>query len=180
MVPAFWLSNSIEDKRVRFLHEPKRGCHGRYKIKLVLVPKEAHYRLGTIERLHAVRRLQLLKMKKEVPDIPLETAIRVACEQRNRLCNVHGSSPAEMVFGRAPNAVEGLLDEPVDLRPKLPVAVQENVAFGPSMLQQPRHFMLPTIIHSFVVHFLPGHVDFLLEARRSKVRTFTLALPSCA
>ena len=98
-----------------------------YKIKLVLIPKEAHYRLGTIERLHAVRRLQLLKMRKEMPDIKLDTAIRVACDQRNRLRTVHGSSPAEMVFGRAPNAVSGLLDEPQDLRPELPVAVQENV-----------------------------------------------------
>ena len=75
-----------------------------YKIKPVLIPKEAHYRLGTIERLHAVRRLQLLNMKKEMPDIFLETPIRVACDQRNRLQSVHGSSPAEMVFGRAPNA----------------------------------------------------------------------------
>ena len=98
-----------------------------YKIKLVLIPKEAHYRLGTIERLYAVRRLQLLKMRKEMPDIKLDTAIRVACDQRNRLRTVHGSSPAEMVFGRAPNAVSGLLDEPQDLRPELPVAVQEHV-----------------------------------------------------
>lgn len=74
-----------------------------YKIKLILIPKEAYYRLGTIERLHAVRRLQLLKMKKELPEIKLESAIRVACDQRNRLRSVHGSSPAEMVFGRTPN-----------------------------------------------------------------------------
>ena len=74
-----------------------------YKIKLILIPKEAYYPLGTIERLHAVRRLQLLKMKKELPEIKLESAIRVACDQRNRLRSVHGSSPAEMVFGRTPN-----------------------------------------------------------------------------
>ena len=98
-----------------------------YKIKLVLIPKEAHFKMGTVERLHAVRRLQLLKMKKEVPNVDLSQAIRTACNQRNRLRNIHGSSPADLVFGRAPNALSGLLDEPHDLRPDLPQAAQELV-----------------------------------------------------
>ena len=83
--------------------------------------------MGTVERLHAVRRLQLLKMKKEVPNVDLSQAIRTACSQRNRLRNIHGSSPADLVFGRAPNALSGLLDEPHDLRPDLPQAAQELV-----------------------------------------------------
>ena len=65
----------------------------KYNIKLILVPKEAHHRMGTVERLHAVRRLQLLKMKKEEPDLSLDVAVRVACQQRNRLRSVAGSSP---------------------------------------------------------------------------------------
>ena len=98
-----------------------------YKIKLILIPKEAHFKMGTVERLHAVRRLQLLKMKKEMPNIDLQQAIPVACAQRNRLRNIHGSSPAELVFGKAPNALSGLLDEPHDLRPDLPKAAQDLV-----------------------------------------------------
>eukprot|EP00913_Durusdinium_trenchii_P002397 g2213.t1 len=39
--------------------------------KLLLVPKEAHYKMGIVERLHAVRRLQLLKMKRDFPDLEL-------------------------------------------------------------------------------------------------------------
>ena len=90
-----------------------------YKIKLILIPKEAHFKI--------VRRLQLLKMKKEMPNIDLQQAIRVACTQRNRLRNIHGSSPAELVFGKAANALSGLLDEPHDLRPDLPKAAQDLV-----------------------------------------------------
>ena len=51
-------------------------------IKLVLVPKEAHHRMGVVERLHAVRRLQLLKMKQEQPGVTLETAVPIACSLR--------------------------------------------------------------------------------------------------
>ena len=85
-------------------------------IKLILVPKEAHYRMGTVERLHAVRRLQLLKMQQEEPNLLLEDAVLAACHQRNRLRTVSGSSPYQIVFGHNPRS-NGLLDEPVDLRP---------------------------------------------------------------
>ena len=85
-------------------------------IRLILVPKEAHNRMGSVERLHAVRRLQLLKMQKEEPNILLEAAVRVACYQRNRLRSVHGSSPYQIVFGHNPHD-GGLADEPCKLRP---------------------------------------------------------------
>ena len=54
-------------------------------IKLVLVPKEAHHQLGLVERLHAVPRQQLYKMKSEKPDLKLDVAVLHACDQRNRL-----------------------------------------------------------------------------------------------
>lgn len=37
--------------------------------KLILIPRDAHHKMGTVERLHAVRRMQLLKMKKENPPV---------------------------------------------------------------------------------------------------------------
>ena len=80
-------------------------------IKLVLVPKEAHHRMGTVERLHAVRRLQLLKMKQEDANIQLETAVPVACSLRNQLRSVHGTAPAQIVFGKTAMD-KGLMDEP--------------------------------------------------------------------
>ena len=48
------------------------------RIKLILVPKEAHHRMGLVERLHAVRRQQLHKMKAEKTDLKLEDAV-LAC-----------------------------------------------------------------------------------------------------
>ena len=80
-----------------------------------------------MERLYAVRRLQLLKMKNEMPNVYLQQAIRTACTQRNRLRNIHGSPPAELVFGRAPNALAGLIDELQDSRPDLPAAAQNFI-----------------------------------------------------
>ena len=62
-------------------------------IKLIVIPKEAHYRLGVMERAHAVRRAQLMKMHDEYPDLELEEAARYTAEQRNRLRTVHGSCP---------------------------------------------------------------------------------------
>ena len=96
--------------------------------KLLLVPKEAHYKMGIVERLHAVRRLQLLKMKRDFPDLELSRAITLACQQRNRLRSVNGTSPSHIVFGTAPQHPKGLLDEPWDNRPDLPSAVQEDHA----------------------------------------------------
>lgn len=81
------------------------------RIKLTLVPNEVHHRMGLVERLHAVRRQQLHKMKAEKPDLQLEVAVLHACSQRNRLRMVHGSSPAAIVFGFTPGD-GGILDEP--------------------------------------------------------------------
>ena len=78
-------------------------------IKLVIIPKDAHYRLGAMERAHAVRRSQLMKMHDEDATLGIETAVRY--EQRNRLRTVHGSSPANIVFGAVPSN-HGLTDEP--------------------------------------------------------------------
>ena len=81
-------------------------------IKLILVPKDAHYKMGIVERLHAVRRMQLLKMKMEKPTLSLDVAAPIACSMRNQLRSIHGSSPSQIVFGT--NAQEaGLMDEPV-------------------------------------------------------------------
>ena len=84
-------------------------------IKLILVPKDAHYKMGIVERLHAVRRMQLLKMKMEKPTLSLDVAAPIdpiACSMRNQLRSIHGSSPSQIVFGT--NAQEaGLMDEPI-------------------------------------------------------------------
>ena len=68
--------------------------------------------MGTVERLHAVRRLQLLKMKQENENLQLDVAVPVACSARNQLRTVHGSSPAQIVYGKT-SAVKGLMDEPL-------------------------------------------------------------------
>ena len=93
-------------------------------IKLILVPRDAHARMGTVERLHAVRCLQLLKLKKDAPDISLSEAVRNCCQQRNRLRSVQGSSPCQIVFGHNPFG-EGLVDEPLDDRPMTQAAIQQ-------------------------------------------------------
>lgn len=84
-----------------------------YGIQLILVPKDAHHRMGSVERLHAQ---QLMKMMKEDPSMTLEMAVRVACSQRNRLRSIHGVSPAAMVLGYTPED-DGLCDEPSRIRP---------------------------------------------------------------
>ena len=86
------------------------------RVKLTLVPKEAHHRMGLVERLHAVRRQQLHKMKQEKPDLELELAVLHACSQRNRLRTVHGASPSSIVFGFTPGD-GGILDEPNSVKP---------------------------------------------------------------
>ena len=97
------------------------------RIKLTLVPKEAHHRMGLVERLHAVRRQQLHKMKAEKRDLKLEVAVWHACSQRNRLRTVHGSSPASIVFGFTPGD-GGILDEPNSLKPDGRPGHQEDEA----------------------------------------------------
>ncbi len=97
------------------------------RIKLTLVPKEAHHRMGLVERLHAVRRQQLHKMKAEKPELKLEVAVWHACSQRNRLRTVHGSSPASIVMGFTPGD-GGILDEPNSLKPDGRPGHQEDEA----------------------------------------------------
>ena len=95
-----------------------------YGVKLLLVPKEAHHNMGIVERLHAVRRLQLLKLLRDRPEVDLKLAIAVSCQQRNRLRSIHGSSPSQIVFGSTPNHPTGLMDEPHDPRPDYESAIQ--------------------------------------------------------
>eukprot|EP00913_Durusdinium_trenchii_P000385 g353.t1 len=97
-----------------------------YGVKLLLVPKEAHHKMGIVERLHAVRRLQLLKLLRDRPEVDLKLAIAVSCQQRNRLRSIHGSSPSQIVFGSTPNHPTGLMDEPHDPRPDYESAIQED------------------------------------------------------
>ena len=158
-----------------------------YKIKLVLIPKEAHFKLGTVERLHAMRRLQLLKMKKEMPNVDLHQAIRTACTQRNRLCSIYGSSPTELVFGKAPNAFAGLIDESHDLRPELPQAAQDlavlrtlaaktfheannDALLRRSLLARPRSEHEPLQLGSWAYYWRQG--DSKLESSRWRGPSF--------
>ena len=97
------------------------------QIRLELVPKEAHHQLGMVERLHAVRRQQLIKMKAEKSDLKLEQAVLHACEQRNRLRTVHGASPAAMVFGLTPGQA-GISDDPHGVRPDGAAKHMEDMA----------------------------------------------------
>ena len=130
----------LENQWIQIFGPPKRfrtdssGAHmsqkyldyfDKYGIKLILVPKDAHSRMGAVERLHAVRRLQILKMQKEIPEISLADAVRVCCQQRNRLRSVQGSSPCQIVFGHNPFG-EGLLDEPTDERPRDASTLQQD------------------------------------------------------
>ena len=80
-------------------------------IRLVIIPKEAHYRLGVIERAHAVRRDHIMKLMAEGEPLDVEQTIQLIVEQRNRLRTVSGSSPATIVFGRLPTQ-HGNADEP--------------------------------------------------------------------
>ena len=86
-----------------------------FGIKLILVPKDSHNRMGTVERLHAVRRRQLMKMMHENESLDVKKAVIIACSQRNRLRSIHGISPAAMVLGYTPEDY-GISDEPTRLR----------------------------------------------------------------
>lgn len=86
-----------------------------FGIKLILVPKDSHNRMGTVERLHAVRRRQLMKMMHENESLDVKKAVIIACSQRNRLRSIHGISPAAMVLGYTPED-DGISDEPTRLR----------------------------------------------------------------
>ena len=94
-------------------------------IRLILVPKEAHHRMGTVERLHAVRRQQLHKMMLEDESITLLEAVNYSTMQRNRLRNIHGTSPSNLVFGSTPS-LPGLSDEPHGIQPDGTPAAQRQ------------------------------------------------------
>ena len=80
-------------------------------IRLVAAPRDAHYKLGSMEHAHAVRRTTLARVHAEDPSLDVDKAINYAAEQRNRLRTVHGSSPSSIVFGTLP-AAHGLSDGP--------------------------------------------------------------------
>ena len=80
-------------------------------IRLIIIPKEAHYRLGVIERARAVRRDHIMKMLSENDQLSVDQVAQLVVEQRNRLRTVNGSAPAAVVFGRLPQQ-PGNADEP--------------------------------------------------------------------
>lgn len=84
------------------------STHG---MKLELIPRKAHHRLGILERNHAVRRKLLEIFHKEMPDVPFDRALVVTCHQRNRLASVSGASPATLAFAYVPSE-GGNADEP--------------------------------------------------------------------
>ncbi|CAK0797600.1 unnamed protein product [Prorocentrum cordatum] len=83
----------------------------KHDIKLDLIPKGAHHKLGWMERNHAVRREQLSKCHMQFPDDSLKTALRMTASQRNLLRNVRGFSPAMLVLGTQPRVPGALSDE---------------------------------------------------------------------
>lgn len=108
-------------------------------IKLLLVPKETHHQLGLVERLHAVRRQQLYKMKTEKFDLKLETAGLHACDQRNGLRSVHRVSAVSIVFGYTPAQArisdEPMQDDLMDIHESL--KMQRSAFWLPSLFMQP-------------------------------------------
>ena len=70
------------------------GCSGPYQgetfaewasahgIRIGLIPRGAHHRLGIPERNHAVRRKMLEVFKQEMPDCTFDKALQVTCHQR--------------------------------------------------------------------------------------------------
>eukprot|EP00435_Cladocopium_sp_Y103_P053716 s692_g17.t1 len=128
-----WMSWAGVPRRIRadssgaHMGEEFQAWCDEFGIRLILVPKDAHNRMGSIERLHAVRRLQLLKMMKEDDVLEARKAVIIACSQRNRLRSIHGTSPAAMVLGYTPED-DGLCDEPSRIRPDGRSAYMEDQA----------------------------------------------------
>ena len=71
-------------------------------IRLKIVCADAHHQLGPLERNHAVRREQLAIYEKTHPEDDFATALLVTNQQRNRLRNVRGFTPAQRVLGVFP------------------------------------------------------------------------------
>ena len=82
----------------------------RHGIKLELIPEGAHAKLGLIERNHQVRREQLAIYALAFPNDKFSTALRITCGQRNRLRNVGGFSPVQLVLGKIPRLPGTLAD----------------------------------------------------------------------
>ncbi|CAK0792453.1 unnamed protein product [Prorocentrum cordatum] len=85
------------------------------QIKLQLIPRDAHHRLGILERNHQVRREQIAKYHEDRPDDSLKVTVRVTCDMRNRLRNVRGFTPAQRALGRQPRDLGNMADEPTTM-----------------------------------------------------------------
>lgn len=72
----------------------------KYGIKLIIIPKEAPYRMGAIERLHAVRRLQLYKMQQAQPGTRRCSSHRL--QSKESPSQRAWIFTAQMVFGHNP------------------------------------------------------------------------------
>ena len=64
-----------------------------------------------LERNHQVRREQLSIYKKLHKDDSLRKAVRITCPQPNRLRNVEGFAPVQLVLGVVPRLPGALADE---------------------------------------------------------------------
>ncbi|CAK0898077.1 unnamed protein product [Prorocentrum cordatum] len=86
-------------------------CDGR-QIKLQLIPRDAHHRLGILERNHQVRREPIARYHEDHPEDSLKLAVRTTCGARNQLRSVKGSMPSQRALGRQPKNLGSLADEP--------------------------------------------------------------------
>ena len=84
------------------------SAHG---MRLELIPRGAHHRLGILERNHAVRRKQLEIFNQEMPDVDFAKALLATNHARNRLSSIKGASPATLAFAHQPSE-GGNADDP--------------------------------------------------------------------
>ena len=70
-------------------------------IKMQLIAKDAHHQLGMLERNHQVRREQITIYGATHKKDTLRQAGGMTCSQRNRLRNVKGYSPTQLVLRRS-------------------------------------------------------------------------------
>ncbi|CAK0874691.1 unnamed protein product, partial [Prorocentrum cordatum] len=89
-------------------------CDAR-QIKLQFMPRDAHHRLGILERNHQGRREQIAKYHEDRPDDSLKVTVRVTCDMRNRLRDVGGFTPAQRALRRQPRDLGNVADEPATL-----------------------------------------------------------------